>query len=110
MRCLFKLHFFADFFCAKCDFTIFLRILEQCVCLLFILIYKIQFSCLFTINNYYIGAPVPNGADAVIQVEDTELTKKSQDGTGILISRVLFLNFHMNILISRVFFYRGTRN
>jgi len=27
------------------------------------------------------GAPVPNGADAVIQVEDTELTKKSQDGT-----------------------------
>ena len=35
---------------------------------------------MFTIN-YYIGAPVPNGADAVIQVEDTELTKKSQDGT-----------------------------
>ena len=35
------------------------------------------------------GAPVPNGADAVVQVEDTELTKKSEDGKEELEIKIL---------------------
>lgn len=35
------------------------------------------------------GAPVPNGADAVVQVEDTELVKSSDDGNEELVINIL---------------------
>lgn len=35
------------------------------------------------------GAPVPEGADAVVQVEDTDLLKESEDGESELIVSIL---------------------
>lgn len=35
------------------------------------------------------GAPVPSGADAVIQIEDTELVEKTEDGNDEKVIRIL---------------------
>ena len=40
-------------------------------------------------SHVIIGAPVPPGADAVVQVEDTELTRASDDGKEELEIKIL---------------------
>ncbi len=35
------------------------------------------------------GAPIPSGADAVIQIEDTELVEKTEDGNDEKVIRIL---------------------
>uniref|UniRef100_A0A8C7RV44 Gephyrin n=1 Tax=Oncorhynchus mykiss TaxID=8022 RepID=A0A8C7RV44_ONCMY len=49
-------------------------------------LYNVQPACVMRVTT---GAPVPCGADAVVQVEDTELLRESDDGTEELEVRIL---------------------
>ncbi len=55
------------------------------------------------------GAPVPQGADAVVQVEDTELVKEA-DGvsfTKIYLSNIIFIRIYHNVLVLSLPCHKG---